>query len=421
MARADKPRKDPPGKLALALRGAVVTAIIVGLIGYITIASTGALSGYPEITASVPASNAGVREQAAVEYKGVVVGKVVDVTTERESSTVTMRIYDRQAPGISKHALVRVLPRTLFGDQYVQLVPPKQHTGESISDGDRLAADQSKGTIQLYAAYVRLTELLRKVKPEKVAGALGAMAQLLDGRGEKFGRMIDQLYELTGDVPELLELADDGMDLAQTLTSQLAEATPYGVRAMKDAIAMSETLVAEKGTLASALSGGITLSAEGRRFLADNTDRWVQLMKASGPVMDVLAENPTGIPDSVRAAKRLLAAGIPTFQTGPWFKIRANLTTHDPHEYDLSDCPRYGSLAGPNCGGSSAQARSAPTAGPPVTYGGAADSVGSEPERNAIRELLRSAPGVLTESGDAEGALAVLVGPLLRGAQVITP
>lgn len=415
--RRSSGRKKPPTKAGLALRGAVGVAIIVALIIYTTIASTGAFSGYPEVSATVPASNAGVTEQSSVEYKGVIVGKVIKVTTEGKTSTLTMRIYDRQAAGVSAQAKVRVLPRTLFGDQFVQLMPPEQDTGKAIEDGDVLKTDTSEGTVQLYEAYVRLTELLSQVKPEKIASTLSAMAQLLDGRGEKFGRMIDQLYDVTSDVPELLELLDDGMDVASTLSAQLAAATPDGMRAMRDAVALSETLVTERQALAGALTGGIALTTEGRRFLGDNTDRFVELIRASGPVIDTLAENPRGLPNAVRSARTLLEKGIPTFETGPWFRIRANLTTKEPRPYTVADCPRYPGLDGPNCTSATATARS-------TTYGGAAGPVGSDQEREALGELLRSVPDSLPSPeavDEASGALGVLVGPLVRGTTVITP
>jgi ABC-type transporter Mla subunit MlaD len=160
----DKPRKEP-SKAALTIRGAIGAAVVVALVAYTTVAATGALTGYPEITSTVPATGAGINEQAPVEHKGVVVGKVIKTETEETTSTVTMRIYDRQAEGISAHSTVRVLPRTLFGDQFVQLAPPEGDHGRGISDGDVLQPDTSDETIQLYEAYVRLTDLLREIEP----------------------------------------------------------------------------------------------------------------------------------------------------------------------------------------------------------------------------------------------------------------
>lgn len=402
-------RRQPLSKLALAIRGAIACLLVIAAMVYITIASTGALSGYPEIMASVPASNVGISEQAPVEYKGVVVGKVIRVETKETTANVTMRIYDRQADAISERSQVRVLPRTLFGDQFVQLIPPDGDPGEPISDGDTLMPDTSTETVQLYEAYVRLTELLDRIDPEQIATALHAMAQLLDGRGEKFGRMIDQLHDLTDDVPGLLALVDDGATTTATLSDQLAEAAPHGVKAMRDAIALSELVVAEQDTLAGALTGGIAVSDESRRFLADNTDRFIELLRTSGPVVDALARHPRAVPDAVRNARTLLEAGIPTFQTGPWFRIRANLTTKEPRPYTREDCPRYGNQAGPNC----------PTGTQRASYGGTAGPVGSEQESRTLTNLLRAAPGGQDEESD--GMVGVLLGPLVRGNQVVIP
>lgn len=405
--RRSGPRK-PLSKLALATRGAIACLLVIAAMVYITVASTGALSGYPEITASVPATNVGISEQAPVEYKGVVVGKVIRVETRETTAHVTMRIYPRQAAAISERSQVRVLPRTLFGDQFVQVIPPPDgEAGEPISDGDTLMPDTSTDTVQLYEAYVRLTELLDRIDPEQIATALHAMAQLLDGRGEKFGRMIDQLHALTDDVPGLLDLVDDGASTTATLSDQLAKAAPHGIKAMRDAIALSELVVTEQDTLAGALTGGIAVSDESGRFLANNTDRFIELLRTSGPVVDTLARHPRAVPDAVRNARTLLEAGIPTFQTGPWFRIRANLTTKEPRPYTREDCPRYGSQAGPNC----------PIGTQRATYGGTAGPVGSAQESRTLTRLLRAAPG--GQDDESDGMVGVLLGPLVRGNKVV--
>lgn len=404
--------KPPPSKLALATRGAVACLLLIAVMVYITIASTGALSGDPEITAAVPASNVGISEQAPVEYRGVVVGKVVQVETRQTTATVTLRIYDRQAGAISSRSQVRVLPRTLFGDQFIQLIPPPGgRAGEPIVDGDRLMPDTSTETVQLYDAYVRLTTLLDEIEPEQIATALHAMAQLLDGRGEEFGRMIDQLHELTGDVPGLLDFVDDGAATTATLSDQLATAAPPAINALRDAISLSKRVVAERHTLASALTGGIALSEQGSRFLDDNTDRFIELLRASGPAIDALARHPRALPDTVANARTLLEAGIPTFQTGPWFRIRANLTTEEPYSYTRKDCPRYDDQAGPNCPSGSQRQQ--------VSYGGTVGPVGSAQETRTLTELLRAGPGAKDEQ--ANGMVGVLLGPLVRGNQVVVP
>ncbi|MGH3451280.1 MAG: MCE family protein [Haloechinothrix sp.] len=412
-------RKEAPGKTRLALRGAIGVAILVGIIVFTTVAGTGALSGYPEVTAEVPASSSGIREQAPVEYKGVVVGKVIKAVTREKTSTLTIRIYQRQAQGISAASLVRILPRTLFGDQYVALIPPEDGFGRSLESGDVLEADTSADVIALYDAYVRLTELLTQVKPEKISAALGAMAELLGGRGERFGRMIDQLYELTEDVPELLDLVDDGMRAASAFSEQVAAATPDGIRALQDAIVLSKTIVDRRETLHNLLVSGIKLTNESSRFLGNgNIDRAVELMRMSDPVIDTIAARPGALPRTVTNVREFVEAGIPAFSTGPWFKIRAALTSEEPRPYTAADCPRYPGMSGPNCGSARTQsARSAPI------YGGTSGSVGSETERNTLAEIMRGAPGVLSgeASAPSSGAVGLLLGPLVRGQRVMVP
>ncbi|MDV6013761.1 MCE family protein [Haloechinothrix sp. LS1_15] len=417
-------RRDEPSKLRLALWGAIGTAAFLLIAVGTTVYGTGALSGHPEVTAEVSADTTGVPNRAPIEYQGVLVGTVIDVETHESSSTVTMRISERHAESITTAAQVRVLPRTLFGDLFVELVPADgtaEAAAEPISDGDRLAADDSAEAVQIYEAFDRLTSLLAEIEPAKINQALSAVAQLLDGRGERFGRMLDQLHELTDDVDDFIALIDDGMDAASTVSEQAVEATPDALRALRDAVEISRTIVAEQRTIERVLASGITLADEGSRVArSDNVDRYIRLSRTADPVLDELATDPTVAPRAVENVRHLLEAAIPTYEQGPWFRIRANLTAVEPFPYTVEDCPRYGDEEGPNCpDGAGQQERRQQE----QRYGGTSGPVGSEAEREVLAELLDAAPGDLGAAGDdeASGAVGVLLGPLLRGTEVEVP
>ncbi|MBA0127334.1 MCE family protein [Haloechinothrix sp. YIM 98757] len=416
-------RRSEMGRFRLAAWGAVGLVAFLVITVTTTVYGTGALSGHPEVTAEVAADTIGVPSRAPVEYKGVLVGTVTKVETTKTTSVLTMRINERHAESVSTRARVRVLPRTLFGDLFVELVPAEE-AGEPISDGDELRPDESEEAVQLYDAFERLTTLLEEIEPAKISTALGALSSFLEGRGERFGTMLDQLHEMTDDTDDLIALIDDGMEAVTTLSEQAVEATPDGIRALRNAVQISRTIVEERRTIHQLLTSGSTLAGEGSRLArSDNVDRFVELVRTADPITDELVADPGALPRTVHSVRELLEAAPPTFKEGPWFRIRANLTTEEPYPYTAEDCPRYPGQDGPNCSGAEQDERAGEQEAQRERYGGTSGPVGSDAEKETLNELLEAVPQDMRAARDseAEGAVGVLLGPLVRGSQVVVP
>lgn len=426
------PARREQSRWQLALWG------VLGLVGLVTVAigttayGAGALSGDPEVTAEITTQAAAVPVRAPIEYQGVVVGTVTDVQIRTSGSTVTMRINERHADAISAGAQVRVLPRTLFGDLYVDMVPGEESGADPIQDGDRLDEDTSPDAVQLYDAFEELTSLLAEVDPAQINTALAAVSDFLRGRGERFGEMLDDLHAVTDDMDDLLAMIDEGAQTMTEFAEQAVDAAPDGVRALRNTVEISQMLVPEQDTVRAMLTSGIELTGETSRLArSENVDRFVELVRTADPVVDELADNPSGPPEAVRSMRELVEVARPTLQEGPWFRIRANLTAVEPYPYTEEDCPRYPGQEGPNCpDGQQAPHQNQQQKGQQgerenaaAQHGGASGPVGSAQERETLRELMGAAPENLPAAGDedADGAVGVLLGPLVRGTQVSVP
>jgi len=93
----------------------------------------------------------------------------------------------------------RLLPKTLFGEKFVSLVPPENATDAGkarIAAGDVIPEDRSQSAREVEQVLNDLLPLLQAVKPQQLATTLGALSQSLSGRGAELGRTLVQLNSL---------------------------------------------------------------------------------------------------------------------------------------------------------------------------------------------------------------------------------
>lgn len=73
-----------------------------------------------------------LNEHADVKLRGIIVGEVRKVSTDGDEATIDLALKPDQVDEISAAVSARILPKTLFGEKYVSLVPPKGPEGAHI-------------------------------------------------------------------------------------------------------------------------------------------------------------------------------------------------------------------------------------------------------------------------------------------------
>ncbi|MBB5852091.1 MCE family protein [Amycolatopsis umgeniensis] len=416
-------RRGEPGLAALAWRG--VTGLVVGVVVIVLVIAygAGALSADPAVTSDIPGQSVGVLERSTVEYRGAVVGTVEEVRSDRQGTRLTLRMFPDQLENIPAGVRTRILPRTLFGDQYIDLVPPDRPGAGRLSTDEPIPADTSGETVELYTAFKRLFSVLQAVQPAKINTALTAVSEALSGRGAELGELIDQAHELTADAPALLATFGDTLGFVSDLSEQLGEVAPEGIQALENAIVLSQDLVRQKGNIQALLTGGLELMGQGRQLLGDNADRVIRLVDKGGEVTGALADNAKGITELYGSFGRLMTNIAGVVGDGRTLPVDLDVTLDGTRPYTSADCPRYGELTGPNCGPAPERPREEPRAVvvPPI-FGGASGPVGSDVEAKSLTRFADRLAGRLRpDPGTRTGILGVLAGPILRGAEVPVP
>src|SRR3954468_19385868 len=79
---------------------------------------------------------------ADVKLDGVLVGRVSGVSTEGETARLRLDISKDRINQIPSNVVARILPKTLFGEKFVQLVIPGTPSDQPLQPGAVIAQDR---------------------------------------------------------------------------------------------------------------------------------------------------------------------------------------------------------------------------------------------------------------------------------------
>ncbi len=228
-------------------------------------------------------------KQADVKLRGLIVGEVRGVTSDGTTARVELALKPDAIGSIPANVTARILPKTLFGEKYVDLVVPPRPSPRPLAAGDVISRDRSSVGIELEAVLDDVYPLLRTLKPADLNTTLSALSTALEGRGEEIGANLERLNAylaelnphlpaLTHDVSALADVADTYDDVTPDLARLLANATRTG-----------DTVVLKQQVLEDFLTDLAGTSATAREFLDDNEAALIQVGEVSRPTLDLLA------------------------------------------------------------------------------------------------------------------------------------
>ncbi|GLF98382.1 MCE family protein [Streptomyces yaizuensis] len=354
---------------------------------------------------------------AEVKMRGVVVGSVREIRAEGSGARLTLALHPGELRRIPADVTAQMLPTTLFGQRFVALVPPAGAPADrTLSAGATIPQDRSRNAIELEQVLDQLLPLLTAVKPEKLSATLTAVAQALDGRGDKLGatlvtldghlrRLNPRLPVLNRDIARLVEVSN-----------LYADTAPDVVRALTDFTTTSSTLAEERAALDTVHRTTTATADRLTAFLRRNKEHLIRLADVSRPTLELLARHSPSFPCTLRTLSGFVPAmdkalGKGTGKPGIHVEVRP-VETLGKYHYPR-DLPAYGpGGAAPRCysvpftGRAAPAARSAPALGLP----------NSPEEARLLNELM--APRLRTTPERLPTWSTVLTGPLYRGTEV---
>lgn len=432
------------GRASDAVLGVVYLVIILAVLVASYLAYDKAFVSRVDVDVTTDDVGSSLQTGSDVKVRGVLVGSVASVRTDDQGAVLGLQINPAFVSDIPADSKVQLLPKTLFGERYVAIIPGAG--GSDIANGDVLAQDTSAKAVELENVFDRLLPVLQAVQPEKLSAMLGELAAALRGEGGNVGdAMVSFASFLEKANPKMPKFADDLEALAQVADTYDA-AAPDLLTALDDFTTTSQTLVEQRQTLESVFSTVIASSDTTTGFVSANEDTIIALSAESKKSLAAVARFAPEFPCLFDAFAKFVPRSDAMLGQGtdePGVHARLQIT-RSRGAYGPGDVIRFQTGGGPSCpkavsgpglvGLSTPERESAPDAGADdgaQTSGRATASAQAEAsnvaasdlgpanspgENELISELVAPTMGLSPDEFPKWGSL--MIGPALRGAEV---
>ena len=332
-----------PTRHDLAVRGLVLLAVIALVLGAVYLRGSGRWGGDPRVYADVTNAGGSLRSGSDVKLRGVIVGRVTGIDRAPDGNVrVAMRLPQDSLDQVPGGVVARILPATVFGTSYVDLVPGPRATTESLRAGAVVPADTSTDTIELQQALDDIDALVKALGPAELATTIGAAAVALQGRGDQLGRTVEvldaYLHKLNPAMPlvrdDLRKLAD-GLEVVRDVAPDLLQATD-------DGLVTARTIVDEQAAIEAILKGGTGFSSDSDAFIRANGDDLSRFIDNSYRLLDAVYDNRhVGFTEAILTNIRVAAVVASAVEDGA-LQADAVFRLDAPPYYTPGDRPAYG-------------------------------------------------------------------------------
>jgi phospholipid/cholesterol/gamma-HCH transport system substrate-binding protein len=377
---------------------------------------------------------------AQVMVRGVQVGEVRQVSADGSGARLQLAIQPDALQRLPANVSAMMLPTTLFGQRYVDLIVPATPTARTLSAGSVIRQNRTADALEIQQVLDNLLPMLTAVQPDKLSLTLTAIAQGLSGRGKALGQALVTLNSNLRDLTPQLPTLDADIKLLAGLSKTYTRASPAILRALEDFGVTGRTIATEQASFAALLANVTTASDDLRSFLDANSANMIRLAANGLPTLRILARYAPEFPCTLHA----LAAFVPQINKvlgagskHPGLHVRVVIVPSPGKYVAGQDTPVYGDNLGPHCypvpfpgihlndgasqpaspkvAGTAGRAASSPVvqaSGPAVPASGPV-----VPESELVRELAALSLGQPPSALPAWGGL--LTAPLFRGTGVI--
>lgn len=230
-----------------------------------------------------------------VKFQGLRVGEVRAITSDGTTARIRLALDDNALKYLPANVDAAIVPKTLFGEKFVDLRLPASPSTARLAPGDRIT--QSSTSVEISALFSRLVPVLRALHPDQLSLVLNGLAQALQGRGEVLARTLNQIQGFaTALDPHLAALTHDIDQFART-ADIYASGAPDLLRLMDAAAGISkELLVPQEQDFADLLDQAGVTSDDLRTLLARNSGNVARLSGRSRAVLALLDHYRTVLP-----------------------------------------------------------------------------------------------------------------------------
>jgi phospholipid/cholesterol/gamma-HCH transport system substrate-binding protein len=305
----------------------------------------------PVTTVTVHAERAGLQlpKFGDVRIHGVLVGQVRSVEQDGSQAVIELGLKPSAAREIPDNVSVEIRPTTLFGQKYVSLVDPTDPSTTPLRNGSVIPASRVTTDVELQQVLATLFPLLRSIRPGDLNSTLYALANALQGRGEKLGRTVEDLDSYLAAMNVQLPTLRHDLSLLADVSTTYGMAAPDLVDLLRNATTTARTVAQKQAQLSGFLTSMTRLSDVSTRVLTTNETGIIREGQ--------LAEPLTALLDTYSPEFTCLLQGLDRY-TGRLAQIFAGGRVRQTMSFDAvqrraytqADRPEYGEVGhGPWC------------------------------------------------------------------------
>ena len=334
----------------LLVSGVIFLTILALLVGFSIAVYDKAFTKFTTVT--VKAENAGLQlpQFGDVRRHGVLVGRVHDIRNDGKEAVIRLDLTPSAAKDIPENVSVDILPTTLFGQKFVDIVDPAAPSEKSLSSGDVIPASRVHTNVELQKILTDLFPLLRAIRPADLSSTLYAVANALRGRGEKIGETFVKLDDYLTAINVHLPTLQQDLVLLAKVSKTYAIAAPNLIKLLRNATTTARTLKAKEAQLRQFFDDVTGLGKTSTRILEANGPNIVRGAALTRPLLGLLDTYSPEFPCLLKGASRYAGRLNQIFAGG---RVRQTLSfaATQRRPYDQRDVPVYGDHRGPACYG----------------------------------------------------------------------
>lgn len=284
-----------------------------------------------------------------VRMHGALVGYVEEISSDGDQAVLTLALEPEAADQVPSDVSVRILPTTLFGQKYVELVPPPQVSALGLADGTVIAADRVTTNTELQEVLADLFPILQAVEPADLNATLNALSNALEGKGEQLGDTLVAFDDYLGRFNAELPTLQADLRLLAEVADTYDAAGPDLLAILRSATVTSRTVKEKEGDLGRALASLTGLATTTRTTLADNEELLISTVEAGRPLLRLLDRYSPEFNCLLTGLDRQIPDTQAVFKDN---RIRQTLELGAPQRtaYTAADAPVYGEVGhGPWC------------------------------------------------------------------------
>jgi phospholipid/cholesterol/gamma-HCH transport system substrate-binding protein len=285
---------------------------------------------------------------AKVRLRGVVVGRVGDISESADGVTLKLNMNPDQLKYIPANVHADIKSNTVFGAKSVNLEIPEDPSKARLSGGSTIETDHV--VVELNTIYQRLVDVLAEVQPEKLNATIGAIDTALSGRGEEIGQGFADLSDLLRKTNPHIDALSRDIEAGAEFTNVYADVMPDLLKVVENFTFTGNTLLDKSSDLDALLMNVTGMADTINGVIAPSKATIISTLSNLNPTAALLGYQAPGLACFITSTAAAGQKALPVFgiETG-YVALNAGLLPgKEPYRYP-EDLPRVNVDGPPTC------------------------------------------------------------------------